>query len=211
VREYAEAILFAVVLTVIIRMVLLQAFRIPSGSMEDTLKVGDFLFVNKFLYGAKITVPFTDKLLVQLPRVRDPRHGDIIVFRNPQDPSIDYIKRCEGVPGDVIEVRDKQLFRNGKPVYESYVKHIYPDTIPRPLEPRDNFGPYQVQPGQYFMMGDNRDDSRDSRWFMAVDQSLLRGKAIFIYWSWDSTPVGEVMGGPIPKGLRFGRLGKLVR
>jgi signal peptidase I len=167
--------------------------------------------VNKFLYGAKITVPFTDKLLVQLPKVRDPRHGDIIVFRNPMNPAEDYIKRCEGVPGDVIEVRDKQLYRNGQPVHESYIKHISPDTIPRPLEPRDNFGPYEVQAGQYFMMGDNRDDSRDSRWFMAVDQGMLRGKAIFIYWSWDSTPTGEIMGGPIPKGLRLGRLGKLVR
>jgi signal peptidase I len=211
VREYAEAILFAVVLTVIIRMVLLQAFRIPSASMENTLLVGDFLFVNKFLYGAKITVPFTDKLLVQLPKIRDPRHGDIIVFRNPQDPSVDFIKRCEGVPGDVIEVRHKQLYRNGQPVVESYIQHMYPDTIPREVSPRDNFGPYVVQPGQYFMMGDNRDDSQDSRWFMGVDRTLLRGKAIFIYWSWDSVPSGELLGGPVPKGLRFGRLLRLVR
>ncbi|MBI5835620.1 MAG: signal peptidase I [Candidatus Eisenbacteria bacterium] len=192
-------------------MVVLQAFRIPSASMEDTLLVGDFLFVNKFLYGAKITVPFTDKLLFQLPRIRDPRHGDVIVFRNPMDPSQDYIKRCEGVPGDVIEMRNKQLYRNGAPVVEGYVHHIYPDTIPREVAPRDNFGPFTVRPGHFFMMGDNRDDSQDSRFFGDVDGQLLKGKAIFIYWSWDSTPVGEVLGGPVPKGLRFGRLLNLVR
>ncbi|HVP39061.1 MAG TPA: signal peptidase I, partial [Candidatus Saccharimonadales bacterium] len=171
-RENAEMVLFALVLTVIIRMVLLQAFRIPSASMENTLLVGDFLFVNKFLYGAKITVPFTDKLLFQLPRVRNPRVGDIIVFRNPMNTSEDYIKRCEGAPGDVIEVRSKQLYRNGRPVFESYVHHIDADTMAREVGPRDNFGPDTVQAGHYFMMGDNRDDSQDSRWFGAVDERL---------------------------------------
>src|SRR5439155_13187348 len=168
-REIFEAVLFAVVLTVVIRMVVIQAFRIPSGSMEDTLLVGDFLFVNKFLYGAQVTVPFTDKLLFQLPKLRDPRHGDIIVFRYPVDPKQDFIKRCQGVPGDVIEVRDKQLYRNGHPIYETYIKHIAADTIPRGVDARDNFGPYQVRPGHYFMMGDNRDDSKDSRYFGDVD------------------------------------------
>jgi len=199
VREYAEAIVFAVVLTVLIRMLVVQAFRIPSGSMEDTLLVGDFLFVNKFIYGAQVTLPFTDKILFQAPKLRDPKVGDIIVFRFPEDPRQDFIKRCEGVPGDVIEVRNKQLFRNGKPVYESYIQHVYPDTFPRGLEPRDNFGPYRVRPNHYFMMGDNRDNSRDSRYFGDVDEALMKGRALFIYWSWDA-------GEPIYRALRFGRL-----
>ena len=199
VREYAEAIAWAVVLTVLIRMLVVQAFRIPSGSMEDTLLVGDFLFVNKFIYGAQVTLPLTDKILFRAPKLRDPKVGDIIVFRDPEDLRQDLIKRCQGVPGDVIEVRDKQLYRNGKPILQDYVKHIMADTIPRGVDPRDNFGPYQVRPNHYFMMGDNRDDSRDSRYLGDVDVALMKGKALFIYWSWDASK-------PLYKALRFRRL-----
>ncbi len=209
VRELLEAILFAVILTVLIRMLVIQAFRIPSGSMEDTLLVGDFLFVNKFVYGAQVSLPLSDKMLFQLPKIRDPRRGDVIVFRYPEDLKQDFIKRCEGVPGDVIEVRNKQLYRNGQPVIEGYIKHSQLDTIPRGVDPRDNFGPYQVRPGHYFMMGDNRDDSRDSRYFGDVDAMLLRGKALFIYWSWEGDFWDSVT--HFRRGLRIERLFKVVR
>ena len=203
-RDYTEAILYAVAITVVIRMLVIQAFRIPSGSMEDTLLVGDFLFVNKFIYGAQVTLPFTDKLLFRAPKLRDPRVGDIIVFKYPDNPKEDFIKRCQGVPGDVIEVRNKQLYRNGKPQFQSYIKHVAPDTIPREVDRRDNFGPYTVRPGHFFMMGDNRDDSRDSRYFGDVDESLLKGKALFIYWSWDATE-------PVFRAVRLNRLLNLVK
>ena len=202
-RDFTETTVFAIIITLVIRMLIIQAFRIPSGSMEDTLLVGDFLFVNKFIYGAQVTLPLTDKLLFRAPKLRDPHHGDVIVFKYPDDPKQDFIKRCEGVPGDVIEVRNKQLYRNGKAVVESYIKHIAPDTIPRQVDQRDNFGPYTVRPGHFFMMGDNRDDSRDSRYFGDVDSGLLKGKALFIYWSWNDQE-------PWFRGIRARRLLNLI-
>ncbi len=178
-REYAEALLVAVVLAMVIRTFAFQAFRIPTGSMEDTLLVGDFLFVSKFLYGAE--VPFTGG--ARLPGIRDPRRGDIIVFRYPQDPSQDYIKRCVAVGGDTVEYRDKVLYINGERQIEPYVKHADGERI---VQGRDNFGPIVVPEGKYFMMGDNRDRSSDSRYWGFLDHDLIRGKALFIYWSWDN-------------------------
>lgn len=177
-REYAEALVVAGLLALIIRTFLFQAFHIPSGSMEDTLLEGDFLFVSKTLYGAE--VPFTGGK--RLPAIREPQRGDIIVFRYPEDPSQDFIKRCVGVPGDVVEYRDKQLLVNGEPVEEAYVKHSQGERI---VPGRDNFGPITVPEDKFFMLGDNRDNSRDSRYWGFVDYSQLRGKALFIYWSWD--------------------------
>ena len=177
--EYGKAILTAVALALIIRTFGVQAFRIPSQSMEDTLLIGDHLFVSKFLYGAEI--PFTGG--VRLPGFRDPERGDVIVFRFPRDPNQDYIKRCVGVPGDVVEYRDKVLYVNGQRQVEPYVKLADGERV----DPgRDGFGPITVPQGKYFMMGDNRDRSSDSRVWGFVDHSELRGKAIFIYWSWDS-------------------------
>lgn len=189
-REYAEAIVVAVLLTMFIRSFAFQAFRIPTGSMENTLLVGDFLFVNKFLYGAHI--PFTD---ARLPALRQPRHGDIIVFKFPRDPSRDFIKRLVGAPGDTLQIKDKVVYLNGDPQTEPYVhfssSRVEPITYKQPsIYPpgagnRDNYGPVVVPPGHYFMMGDNRDNSDDSRFWGFLDEKLIKGKATFIYWSWN--------------------------
>lgn len=202
-REYAEAILFAVAITFLIRSFVVQAFRIPTGSMKDTLLVGDFLFVNKFLYGAPI--PFTD---ARLPEMRDPRAGDIIVFRYPRDPKRDFIKRCIAIGGQTVEVRNGEVLVDGEPegtiefmqrAFDSeenremnYYRVTRPNgvsyTIRRADERYQNnmpFGPKLVPPGQLFMMGDNRDNSEDSRRWGFLDRKLIKGKAMFIYWSWD--------------------------
>lgn len=175
-REYAEALAVALVLALIIRTFVVQAFKIPSESMLETLQVGDHLLASKFAYGLKI--PFTDRYIYE---GEAPQRGDVIIFKYPNDPSVDYIKRIIGVPGDLIEVRDKQLYRNGAPVKETYIRHTDPDGI-EPL--RDNYAPVRVPPGKYFVMGDNRDNSLDSRFWGFVDRSAIRAKAWRIYWSW---------------------------
>jgi len=176
-REYAEALVFAVVLVLFLRAFVIQAFRIPSGSMKNTLLVGDFLFVNKFIYGPKI--PFTD---YRLPGIRKPRPGDIIVFKAPIGEQKDFIKRCIAVEGQTIEIRNKVVYVDGVRLDEPYVVHTDPrDSVPI----RDNFGPYTVPPGHIFMMGDNRDDSHDSRYWGALDIKRVKGKAMFLYFSWD--------------------------
>jgi signal peptidase I len=190
-REYAEALLVALVLAFVIRTFIVQAFKIPSGSMLETLQIGDHLLVNKFLYGLKW--PFSDSYAVQ---GIDPERGDIIVFKYPNNRDIDYIKRIIGVPGDVIEIRNKQLIRNGQPVREGYIKHSQPTLM---LPVRDNYGPVTVPQGRYFVMGDNRDDSQDSRFWGFVDRPDLHGKAWRIYWS------SEGLG-----NIRWDRFGKLV-
>jgi signal peptidase I len=177
VREYAEALLFAVVLVMFLRAFVIQAFRIPSGSMQNTLLVGDFLFVNKFIYGPKI--PFTD---VRLPGIRDPKPGDIIVFKAPIADQKDFIKRCIAVGGQTVEVRDKQFYVDGVKLDEPYAIHADPREIG---SPRDDFGPFKVPPGYLFMAGDNRDDSNDSRYWGPVNMNRVKGKAMFIYFSWN--------------------------
>ena len=189
--EYLEALAVALVLAFVIRTFVVQAFKIPSGSMLDTLLIGDHLLVNKFLYGTHI--PFTDKVIAP---IEDPKHGDVIVFEFPEDTSKDFIKRIIGVPGDVVEMKDKAVYRNGQKLDEPYVKHTDPGIQPR----RDNFGPVTVPPGKYFVMGDNRDESYDSRFWGFVDKDKIRGKAWVIYWSWDG-----------PADIRWDRIGRLVR
>ena len=171
--DFIEALAVALILALAIRAFLFQAFTIPSGSMLNTIQIGDYLLVNKFLYGVKI--PFTDKYLF---RGRDPQRGDIIVFKFPGDESVDYIKRIVGVPGDVIEVKNKQLYRNGEPVQESYIRHTHPDFIGR----LDNIGPVTVPEDEYFVMGDNRNGSSDSRDYRlgTVDTRYVIGKAAFL-------------------------------
>lgn len=181
IREYVEATLWAVVLVVLLRAFVIQAFRIPSESMLNTLLVGDFLFVNKFEYGPKI--PFTH---VRLPGLRAPKRGDVIVFQYPQDPSKDFIKRCIATGGETIEVRDKQVYVDGRGLDEPYVIHIDPNIRPAGYDVRDNFGKYTVSAGNLFMMGDNRDNSNDSRFWGPVNMDLVKGRAMFLYWSWDS-------------------------
>lgn len=179
-REYAESVFWAVLLALVIRTFIVQTFLIPSGSMESTLAIGDRLVVNKFLYGLQI--PFTDRRILKL---RDPERGDVAVFRYPVDRSKDFIKRVIGVPGDEIAIKDKQVFINGSPYRNGHEVNREAQVFPREINPRDNFGPIRVPAGSYFMMGDNRDHSYDSRFWGCVKQSDLVGKAMVKYWSWD--------------------------
>jgi signal peptidase I len=183
-REYAEALIIAFIFLRFTQIFVLQTFYIPSGSMEKTLLVGDHLFVNRFVYG-----PMTTELERRLLPQRDVQRGDIVVFRSPENPSIDVVKRCVGVPGDTIDVRAKQLFINGKAVNDaSYAIHGDPITYSELSfsdqgRRRDNFGPETVPAGHYFCMGDNRDHSYDSRFWGTLPRHLVKGRALFIYWS----------------------------
>ncbi len=191
-KEYVQAFLSAILLALVLRTFVVQAFTIPSGSMLQTVQIGDYLLVNKFAYGIK--VPFKDTFLWQR---EGPRLGDIIVFKYPRDPSVDYIKRVVGLPGDVVEMRNKQFYRNGQAVHEDYIQHLYPHLIGR----LDNVGPLTIPEDSYFVMGDNRDNSEDSRAWGFVPRAAIHGKAWRIYWSWDKethTP-------------RLRRLGMLVK
>ena len=179
-REYFEAIIIAVILALFIRTFVVQAFKIPSGSMLPTLLIGDHLLVNKFVYG--IRLPVTGQMLVPVKR---PKLGDIVVFRFPKDRSIDYIKRVIGTPGDTVEIKDKHVMVNGEPIKDPHA-HVTSSTIlGANASPRDNFGPILVPEGKYFVMGDNRDNSYDSRFWGFVDDKDILGKAFILYWSWD--------------------------
>ncbi|MDP9361568.1 MAG: signal peptidase I, partial [Acidobacteriota bacterium] len=187
IREYYEALLIAVIFVNFARIFAFQAFKIPTGSMEDNLKVGDHIIVNKFIYGPGTT------LGGMLP-LREIRRGDIIVFRYPLQPDTDFVKRVVGLPGDTVEVHDKVVSINGKPMAEPYVIHvdptIYPPRpqLPEPYRSRDQFGSYTVPEGQYFAMGDNRDRSSDSRYWGTVPRSMIKGRAFMVYWSFEGTP-----------------------
>ena len=196
VREYAEAILIAVVLALFIRTFIIQAFKIPSGSMEDTLLVGDHLLVNKFIYGVKI--PFINKNIVD---IKDPKRGDIIVFRYPEDENKDFIKRVIGTGGDKVEVKKRQVFVNDEPIDEPYAVYKAGETSFFGFQKGRNFGPFEVPEGHVFVMGDNRDNSHDSRFWGTVEISEIKGKAFILYWSWDR----------VNKSIRFGRIGDLIR
>lgn len=176
-REYGEALLIALGLAVFIRIFFVSAFTIPSGSMLETIQIGDFILVNKMSYGTKI--PFFDAWVY---KGDGPEHGDIIVFKYPKDPSIDYIKRVVGVPGDVIEVKDTVLYRNGVAIKEDYIRFSHPNYASR----LDNMAPFTVPEDEYFTMGDNRDNSEDSRVWGSVHRNAIYGKAWRIYWSWDA-------------------------
>jgi signal peptidase I len=189
-REYVEIVFTAVVLALIVRALIIQSYHIPSESMENTLLKGDFLFANKFLYGAK--VPFVDW---RLPKVRDPKPGDIVIFKFPGDRKTDYIKRCIAIEGQTVELKGTHLFINGVEKPESYAKYIYGDV------PRRDFGPYLVPKGHVLVLGDNRDNSYDSRYWGPLDKKLLRGKALFLYFSLDYKK----------HWIRFSRIGDLIR
>jgi len=177
-RDYVEAIAWAVVITLVLRTFVIQAFRIPSESMADTLLVGDFLFVNKLEYGPKI--PFTH---LRLPGLRAPSRGDVIVFQWPEDPSKDFIKRCIATGGQTLEVKHKEVFVDGEKLSEPYAKHDSWSEDPEGYTPRDNYAPPTVAPGELFMMGDNRDNSNDSRFWGTVPMDYVKGRALFIYFS----------------------------
>jgi len=180
-REMLESVLIALFLFLLIRTFVVQAFRIPSPSMEETLLIGDFLFINKIEYGPQ--VPFTN---YRLPGLRAPRQGDIIVFRYPGsgengEPAVDYIKRCVAVGGQIVEIKGKELFVDGTLQLEPYVIHT--SNINDPI--RDNFGPLEVPEGHLFMMGDNRDNSADSRFWGTLPMDNVRGRAFVRYFSWE--------------------------
>ncbi|MBP8645772.1 MAG: signal peptidase I [Syntrophobacteraceae bacterium] len=200
-REYAEAIIIAILLALIIRAFIVQAFKIPSGSMKPTLLIGDHILVNKFVYGIK--VPFWNKELLHFS---DPKRQDIIVFRYPVDPSKDFIKRVIGLPGDTVCIRDKIVFVNDQRLQEPYAVFNDSKIMPAGLSPRDNMGPIIVPPNSLFVMGDNRDESYDSRFWKFVDVKELKGKAFIIYWSWNRD--GEFTWQANDSYVRWNRIGK---
>jgi len=206
IKEYGQALIIAFILAFIIRSFVIQAFKIPSGSMLPTLKIGDHLLVNKFIYG--VHLPFTD---IEIVPVSNPEFQDIVVFEYPEDQSKDFIKRVVGIPGDTISINDGRLIRNGKRVEETYTNYAHDQRKqenypverwpPHKFDPRarDNLGPIEVPQDQYFVMGDNRDESYDSRFWGFVDSKDILGEAWIIYWSWDSL-----------FDIRFSRIGDLV-
>jgi signal peptidase I len=172
IKEYVEAVLIAVVIAVILRMFVVQAYRVSSGSMEHTLLEGDFLFVNKFAY-----------------RFAEPQVNDVIVFEFPMNPTKDYIKRIVAGPGQMVEIKDKALYVDGQLVPDmAGMFHSDPETLPELFSSRDQFGPMQVPNDHYFVMGDNRDDSQDSRFWGFLEKSHIKGRALFIYFSWEPDP-----------------------
>ena len=194
-KEYAEAIITAIILALVIRAFVVQAFKIPSGSMLETLLIGDHLLVNKFLYW--LDLPFTDKKVFTL---WGPERGDIVVFKYPEDPRRDFIKRVIAIGGETVEGRNRLIYVDDKPIPEPYVKHTETTILPEDVSKRDNFGPIRIPEGKVFVMGDNRENSHDSRFWGFVDLEYIRGKAFIIYWSQD-------------KGLlhpRWGRMGDLI-
>jgi signal peptidase I len=201
IRENIEAILIAFLIALVIRTFALQAFKIPSGSMLQTLQIGDHILVNKILLGTPVDIPFTNINLFHMPGFRAPKRGDIIVFKYPEDPNRDFIKRVIAIGGDEVESRDKIVYVNRKPLTEPYIQHVDIAIKPRSMEKRDNFGPVMVPEGSVFVMGDNRDQSYDSRFWGFVDSKQIKGKATIIYWSWISEK----------KWVRFSRIGSLVK
>lgn len=193
--EYTKAIIIALILALLIRAYVVQAFKIPSGSMLPTLLIGDHILVNKFIYGTRL--PFSENRALVFQR---PERGDLIVFRYPEGNGRDFIKRVIAIEGDIIESRDKKIFINGKPINEPYIQHTDDLVRPAEVEPRDNFGPYRVPENKLFVMGDNRDQSYDSRYMGYVDIENVKGEAFIIYWSWDN----------IRNFPRFNRIGNLI-
>ncbi|MBP2673714.1 MAG: signal peptidase [Deltaproteobacteria bacterium] len=206
-REYVEAFGIALVIALVVRTLLLQAFKIPSSSMENTLLVGDHIFVNKFIYGYHI--PFTKGRVLQF---KTPQRGDIIVFVFPEDPSKDFIKRVIGVPGDVVEVRDKTVLLNGETLTEGYARYVEGDDASQVVHSRDDMLPVKVPAGKYFVMGDNRDRSYDSRFWGFVDEEAVIGKALFIYFSIDwNKGIGWMEVWRWPELIRWGRIGDVLK
>jgi signal peptidase I len=210
VREYFESLVIAVVLALFIRTFVVQAFKIPTGSMEPNLLVGDHLLVNKFRFGSYLSG--VERTLLPMKEIA---RGEVIVFKYPEDPERDFIKRVIGLPGDQVELRRKRVHVNGKPIDDPYAHYMdQPAGSPQELEangvthsgdPREHYGPVTVPPGHFFVMGDNRDNSQDSRYWGFLPRGYIKGKALVIYWSYD----GE--SGNVVTGTRWGRLLHQVR
>jgi len=183
-REYFESIVIAVILALFVRTWVFQAFKIPTGSMENNLLIGDHLLVNKFVFAP--TTTGLERVLLPLSTVK---RGDVVVFKYPEDPERDFIKRVIGLPGETLEVRQKQVRINGRPLEERYVHFLQPASGAGEItsfDVRENYGPVTVPAGHYFVMGDNRDNSQDSRYWGFLPASYVKGKALFVYWSYES-------------------------
>jgi signal peptidase I len=217
--EWAKSIAIALVIWFVLRTLLVEAFRIPSSSMERTLLVGDFLFVNKALYGAELPLVHT-----RLPAVREPRLGDIVVFDSRTEAGVKVVKRVVGSPGDTLEMRSNALYRNRVRQVEPFAQHVDPGSDPSDPEmrlwqlqflvpgmdregyrpTRGTWGPLIVPAGQYFVMGDNRDNSYDSRYWGFVDRRVIRGRPLFIYYSFDHDSWRVL---PFVTAIRWDRIG----
>jgi signal peptidase I len=217
--EWIKSLAIALVIWFVLRTLLVEAFRIPSSSMERTLLVGDFLFVNKALYGAELPLIHT-----RLPAIRDPRRGDIVVFDSRTEAGVNVVKRVVGVPGDTLQMKNAVLWRNGVAQREPYVEHV--DSLTDTSSPemrdwqvsyllpgvgratyhpsRDNWGPLVVPAGRYFVMGDNRDNSYDSRYWGFVPRNVIRGRPLFVYYSFDR---GSRRALPFITAIRWTRIG----
>lgn len=219
--EWLKSLAIAFMLFLVIRSFAVEAFRIPTGSMEGTLLVGDFLLVNKAVYGAQ--VPGT---AVRLPAFGEPERGDVVVFTPPHEPNKNYVKRLVGLPGDTLHMRDKVFFRNGQIVPEPYAQHgdpldAYDPRMQWQIEylsgmsdrsgyrpTRDNWGPLIVPDDRYFVLGDNRDDSEDSRYWGLVEAETLKGKPLFVYYSFDPRPLSHA---PWLTDIRWDRIGGSIQ
>ena len=203
-REYAEAILIALLLALFIRTFIIQAFKIPSGSMKKTLLIGDHILVSKFTYGIHIPniIPFLNiKLFDDIVLFQEiPNREDIIVFKYPKNENRDFIKRVIGIPGDLLEVRQQKVYINENLIDEKYALHTDGPQQSR-LVPRDDFGPIVVPPEHLFVMGDNRENSQDSRFWGFLEVKKIKGKALVIYWSWNAEE----------SWVRFDRFGQILR
>ena len=234
IREYVEAFAVALIAALILRAFVIQAFRIPTGSMKDTLLIGDFLLVNKFVYGAKTPdrIPLINVKLpsFRLPALKEPERGDVVVFKFPLNEKLDYIKRCIGVPGDTIQINDEGVWINGRPegklerIGEEYdpeeYTRVYLDRVTtpngksyvirhqvRPMMGQRIQNTWIVPPGNYFMMGDNRDNSQDSRYWKFMPHENIVGKALVIYWSWNKQePIYKIW-----KKIRWERFFGVIR
>lgn len=220
-RDWGRSIAIAFVLFLVIRASVVEAFKIPTSSMEGTLLVGDFLLVNKAVYGPRI--PGTD---IPLPAFSQPDRGEVVVFHPPHEPDKNYVKRVVGVASDTLQMRDKRLYLNGAPVHEPYVRYadgrgdaVHPDmewqshhliaSELRDYQPtRDNWGPIVVPQERYFVLGDNRDNSEDSRYWGFVSRDEIRGRPWLVYYSFEPTTDGAL---PWLSTVRWARIGTIIR
>jgi signal peptidase I len=186
-REYFESIVIAVILALFIRTFVVQAFKIPTGSMEENLLIGDHLLVNKFIFGPSASA--VERAVLPMASLK---RGQVVVFKYPEEPDRDFIKRVIGLPGETVELREMKVYINGTPLDEPYVHFLAP---PRggtefnevtSYDVRERYGPVTVPPNQYFVMGDNRDNSQDSRYWGFLPRELVKGKALVIYWSYEA-------------------------
>jgi signal peptidase I len=196
-REYFESIVIAVILALFIRTFVVQAFKIPTGSMEENLLIGDHLLVNKFVFG-----PVASSLERSLLPVDTISRGDVVVFKYPEEPERDFIKRVIGLPGETVELRDKRVYVDGKPIDEPYAQYLQPPSgrsefhEVTSFDVRERYGPKTVPVGHYFVMGDNRDNSQDSRYWGFLPREYVKGKALLIYWSYEADRADYAEAGP---------------